>query len=286
MASYFWFFVSLFAPMLAAVGVIWIVRQFDRDKNRKSPVTRKVCRHPGYSLAKRIEDLNDDVGMWLMCLLFVPAVTMGLSGLDYFEAAGAVGRWALGTVYVGGVGLAIFRLVVVGRRLTDARRGLRGEQVVGYQLAELHRHGFHVYHDYPIDHGNIDHVVVGPPGVFAIETKYKRKSKTDKEGHKLGFDAHEIRFPDSRTSEPLEQAARQAKALRKHLDDILGRLPVTPVVVYPGWYVSRLSSEAPVQVMNDVLLLSHLPSLPRMLDDATVRRIALRMEDRCRDVEV
>jgi len=31
--------------------------------------------------------------------------------------------------------------------------------------------GYHVYHDFPAERFNIDHVVVGPAGAFAIETK-------------------------------------------------------------------------------------------------------------------
>ena len=50
------------------------------------------------------------------------------------------------------------------------RKGLTGERQVGGLLAGLGA-DYHVVHDLDTGHGNIDHVVVGPTGVFAIETK-------------------------------------------------------------------------------------------------------------------
>jgi hypothetical protein len=48
---------------------------------------------------------------------------------------------------------------------------LGGEEAVGRLLAQLREDGFHSIHDIDTGHGNIDHVVVGPTGVFVIETK-------------------------------------------------------------------------------------------------------------------
>jgi hypothetical protein len=52
------------------------------------------------------------------------------------------------------------------------RKGAEGERVTGRWLGRL-PDGWHVFHDVPVGaHGaNIDHVVVGPGGVFTINTK-------------------------------------------------------------------------------------------------------------------
>ena len=43
---------------------------------------------------------------------------------------------------------------------------------MGRELEKLHKDGFHVFHDWLPEHrGNVDHFVVGPQGIFAIETK-------------------------------------------------------------------------------------------------------------------
>src|SRR5262252_8132410 len=48
--------------------------------------------------------------------------------------------------------------------------GAGGEEYVGAILGSLDEH-WSVIHDATVGPGNIDHIVVGPGGVFAIETK-------------------------------------------------------------------------------------------------------------------
>ena len=50
-------------------------------------------------------------------------------------------------------------------------RGARGEEHVGALLDELAEGGWRVIHDATFGHGNVDHILVGPQGVFTIETK-------------------------------------------------------------------------------------------------------------------
>jgi hypothetical protein len=50
------------------------------------------------------------------------------------------------------------------------RRGAEGERKVGAILEGLDP-GWHVLHDVSLGRGNIDHVLVGPGGLFTVETK-------------------------------------------------------------------------------------------------------------------
>jgi hypothetical protein len=50
-------------------------------------------------------------------------------------------------------------------------QGARGEERVGLVLESLRSRGFVALHDLEFQRGNVDHVVVGPTGVFALETK-------------------------------------------------------------------------------------------------------------------
>src|SRR5271169_6468077 len=50
-------------------------------------------------------------------------------------------------------------------------RGAQGEEHVGGLLDELSDHGWRVIHDASLGRGNVDHILVGAPGVFTIETK-------------------------------------------------------------------------------------------------------------------
>ncbi|MER5894817.1 nuclease-related domain-containing protein [Streptomyces sp. NPDC001876] len=52
------------------------------------------------------------------------------------------------------------------------RKGLAGERVVGAELDRLVPHGWRVLHSIPLPSGaDIDHLVIGPGGVFCLNTK-------------------------------------------------------------------------------------------------------------------
>ncbi|QSQ24880.1 NERD domain-containing protein [Pyxidicoccus parkwayensis] len=53
------------------------------------------------------------------------------------------------------------------------RLGADGEERVGALLEQLHPHGWHVEHDVRVGSrgANLDHLVIGPPGVFVLNTK-------------------------------------------------------------------------------------------------------------------
>lgn len=54
------------------------------------------------------------------------------------------------------------------------RVGAEGERIVGSELAKLEGRGWQVLHDVPVGErgANIDHVLVGPGGVWTVNTKY------------------------------------------------------------------------------------------------------------------
>jgi hypothetical protein len=54
------------------------------------------------------------------------------------------------------------------------RVGAEGERIVGAELEQLEARGWQVLHDVPVGErgANIDHVLVGPGGVWTVNTKY------------------------------------------------------------------------------------------------------------------
>src|SRR5690606_40666248 len=97
----------------------------------------------------------------------------------------------------------------------QARDGLVAERVTGMQLNRLVANGCIVLHDLPCGDFNIDHVVIAPRGVYAVETKSFRKPKAGSTANpnKVLFDGSMLKFIDFSTKAPLEQARRQAKFL-------------------------------------------------------------------------
>jgi len=104
---------------------------------------------------------------------------------------------ALATIVVAGPGLARFTGPVVAAALawllrfrpspaTAAwRHGAEGERRTARLLAPLERHGYQVFHDLavPGSPANVDHVVVGPTGVYVIDSKRYRGHLHYSSGH-------------------------------------------------------------------------------------------------------
>ncbi|UWX04647.1 NERD domain-containing protein [Pseudoxanthomonas sp. NC8] len=80
-----------------------------------------------------------------------------------------------------------------------------------------------VAHDVPCEGFNIDHVVIAPRCVYAVETKSFRKPRgSDDNSHfKVSFDGAALRFPDFVDTNAIEQARRQAQWLARYLRESL-----------------------------------------------------------------
>jgi len=149
-----------------------------------------------------------------LCGLFLgtvlPRVVLGVSGAGFLVAA-----------------LFLVWAVRDGHKGIDSFfKGARGEEAVAVLLAALPR-GFHVFHDVMCGNsGGIDHVVVGPSGVFAIETKCWAGAVT--------IEAGDFRVDGvSPTRPPLVQARASAHALALFLADKLDVVPAcVPVVCF------------------------------------------------------
>jgi hypothetical protein len=102
----------------------------------------------------------------IMLLVMAAGIAFGFS-LGYFGS-----WWAWGFVAVeAGIfwyGKRLIDRLVASRRAWQA--GADGEREVANALDSL-PDTYCVIHDVSTDYGNLDHVVVGPKGVFAIETK-------------------------------------------------------------------------------------------------------------------
>lgn len=109
------------------------------------------------------------------------------------------------------------------------RKGLAGERRVGVELNRLGRHGWHVLHSVPLANKvDIDHLLIGPGGVFSINTKHHHKRAVW-----VGDDSVKV---DHGKPAPY---ARKSRAEAKRVVRVLERycafpVPVEPVLVFVG----------------------------------------------------
>ena len=102
--------------------------------------------------------------------------------------------------------------------------GARGEERVAGILARLPDQ-YHVFNDYVVSRVHVDHVVVGPAGGFAVETKCWRSPVTVEEGHILVGG----RLPDR---SPLRQVRREAQLVKAQLSKAGWEGDVSPLLVF------------------------------------------------------
>ena len=105
-------------------------------------------------------------------------------------------------------------------------KGARGEERVAGILQSL-PDAYHVFNDFVAGGVHVDHVVAGPAGVYAVETKYWRGAVTIEEGHIL-LDGQ---LP---SRSPLAQVRKEAALVKAALEKSGWKGPVTPVLAFAG----------------------------------------------------
>jgi hypothetical protein len=269
-----------------------IMRKRRRRARGRSPIGIDLLRTPGHTVREQLDDASADVIWDVMVLGLAPMVLLA----TYLAQAHVIGLsriWHLTPLYVGGGLLVILvvirKMVKAGERIDNLRAGFDAELAVGQELDKLMLSGARVFHDFPAENFNIDHVVISAQGVFAVETKGYTKpgDMKGREGATVVLDDQALRFPHWTTSEPLEQAERQAKWLSKWMTSALGQLVfVTPVVALPGWYVDDKRRNRNALRVYSGRALEHLLDSPsrQPLIAQDVQRIAHQVDQRCRTV--
>jgi hypothetical protein len=105
--------------------------------------------------------------------------------------------------------------------------------VVAQYLEWFRSANFFVFHDIPSGDANVDHVLIGPKGVFTIETK--THSKPARGEYKVTVVDGEVRANGLMLDRnPQLQAKAQANWLRNFLAESQFNVQVWPLVAFPG----------------------------------------------------
>jgi hypothetical protein len=169
------------------------------------------------------------------------------------------------------VAYAAFRFVRALPALRALKLARDGERTVGQFLERLREKGYQVFHDVLGSGFNVDHAIIGPAGIFTVETKTWSKPTT--RDAKVQFDGQTLKVAGiDADRDPVVQAKAQASWLRELLAESAGRkFPVRPVVLFPGWFVEQdKGSTREMWVLNPKALPDFLDYEPRALSDADI----------------
>jgi hypothetical protein len=282
--------ILVFGIMAIVMIVLYLLRKSRRIKGYRSPFTDNFLRNPGESLSRQIMEINDKViehlVMSIMAPIFIYAIYVSSLSSGNLKFSTSV----ITAFIIGGIGFIayhLFKLIKLINLRQSCRLGYEGEMAVGQELNQLMRDGYYVYHDFPADKFNIDHIVVGTSGVFAVETKVRSKptSKDRRADAKVRYDGRCLQFPNGTDVQAIEQAKRQAEWLSKWLRSAVGEaVRVRPVVALPGWFVKRVASGG-ISVINPKNFRSiSKPKDGNILTERMISRIIHQLEQKCRDV--
>ncbi|MFG0457178.1 nuclease-related domain-containing protein [Shewanella mangrovisoli] len=287
----------LLSGFIITIGVMYALLKH-RDATVTLPVDREqLTRIPAYGLQKQIHDLQLDFMVSVLMGVLVVCLPFAASSV---QAHITVGKFPWAYALMGLVGASYFGFKTWKNfsKLTKLRLGHTAEIATANELIGLQALGYQVFHDVQADGFNIDHLVIGKNGVFAIETKGRHKRNKDllqtngngsssgsssgKKGYQVFYKDGRLNFPSWTETKPIEQAERQAKWVSQWLTKATGSpVAATPALVFPGWYVTS-QSKPPFPILNHKQLVGTIPKLKTQdLTQQQVDTIIYQVAQRC-----
>jgi hypothetical protein len=139
--------------------------------------------------------------------------------------------WALSIILVGDAGAAAWSSGAYGEEWTSSalRRALGREYVV--------------VNDFQVEKGNIDHIVIGPGGVFVVETKWSSTPWASVRG-------------SGRLRQACKQARQAARVLERRIADEGIATRVHPLVVVWGGRTGKWAVDSHVRTVEKVAVVA------------------------------
>lgn len=244
-----------------------------RSVQTKDPISDAPLREPGQSIREELDNLlMDSAAPWLMTALLVIVI----AGLEWWSWWFSLGRSPIlfSVAAIGVTAIAAWKIRNFKAAAKLIKIGLKGERATGQLLQSgLMPMGYQVFHDCCFEGYNVDHVIIGPGGVFAIETKTRFKPVGDA---RVTYDGNLVRVnghvPDR---DPVVQARAGAARIRDILAEFTGiSMSVKPVVLFPGWFVEGQSSRSEAWVLNPKAFVTWVGNEPERLSSQQVRVLA------------
>lgn len=284
----FVFAASVALPVAVMYGYSHLRQWRARQIGLRHPLGTDLLRPAGHSTSLVLDDARFDLMATLLASLVIGFITVIAVGLQPNALSRPYWLVLVAIVWIVGMSYVAREVLRTIPRVRNLRLGWEGELAAAEELNRLMRDGYHVFHDVPGEGFNIDHVVVGPSGVFAIETKARTKRRREGEkDHVVKYNGRELLFAGIPDTKSLDQAKRQAAWLSKWLRGNLGEpVEVVPAVTIPGWYV-ELTARGDVVVFQPKLARQAIIQSRRAspLDSAKIERAVFALDRACRSLE-
>ncbi|MFT3829629.1 MAG: nuclease-related domain-containing protein [Opitutaceae bacterium] len=265
------------------------------SRRARPPVEFKLLRGPGELSLRALRQLEARLPLLLLGGVLLPLFA-GVALVLYLPLLDGLLRVILSVLGWAGFLAGVF---YYGRHLyrqLNLRRALElrylGERAVAEELAPLLTQGYRLFHDVAI-HGiesklDLDHVLVGPNGVTAIESETRQRDtgKNASRDHEVTFDGRQLVWPWGTDRDTVAAIEGECASFSKWLLQTTGyRIQATALLTVPGWWVD-ITGRGIVTVANHKQVLAAATARQEMfLNPEQIEKICRELELHCRDVE-
>lgn len=220
-----------------------------KTTDKKSPLKSPPLRNPGQSLDEEIDALWNEKAImyWLYITGFlILAITDWQRWITKAPVKPITSTIVFAVVFI----YCSYKLIRTRQTIKRLKLARDGEKAVGQYLDELRDKNTRVLHDIKGDNFNVDHVIVSEHGIFVVDTKtYQKPTKGDATVRVQGDDVFVNNYLIERS--PIKQSCALTKWIQELIEASTGKkFPVKGVVVFPGWFVEKMTGKEDIWVLN------------------------------------
>lgn len=181
-------------------------------------------------------------------------------------------------------GVALFRWRRTLRLQREIQWYYNAKAMVDRAVAPLAKRGYAVLRDFKAEQLSIHHLLVGPKGVFTIQTLVNSMaSKSDQMIDATAtYDGRTVFFPNKKDHLSIEAAEKSAENLSEWISRTLeAPIAARAIIAVPGWQIKRISAEG-ISVINPSQMEALFQYIkPRPLSEAAIHQIVQQIEPHC-----
>lgn len=282
------FLIIALAPILATL-LVWAVaalclRNYLQRRTSAAIGAADCPRSPGQSICQTIAGYDIQCRIHTIYLVSLPLVLCAVYGITYLAGPATGSLWEIFWI-ISNIAflvlICLLRLIRSVRLRRRARLAYQGKQLSARALEPLLDQGHLIFHDFIIDQIHIDHLIIGPKGVFCIQTQTPPATLSGSR-HAVStvtYNGRALFFPKGEDYLPIAQANRHAEWISAWLSQSLEEpIAARAILAMPGWVVKRTSADG-IPVVNPnqfASLFKHINARP--LSETAIRNMASRVE--------
>lgn len=280
---------ALSLPVIVIIVITKIIVD-QKKQNSISPLSDGFLRGPGHSLRLKYDKAWSDMAVHFMLLPIFSLMPLAIIGSNSIFKK-TTNFWFMVIFFITTIIIILKNIIPTTHKILQTKLGLEAEIACGQLLSQLMRNGWYVFHDIPSQkiNGkfNIDHILIGPPGVYVVETKGRSKSltKTGGKQSKILFKNNRLEFPNNKfETKPLEQALANTRHIAEWLPRASGvKFAPEPALLFPGWYFEAKEKPPFPLIGNPKLIVDTLKSKSQaVLTPEQCEQIAYQVEQAVR----